>query len=101
MISPPPSDVSVLVNVFDEGAAGGDQSLSQAYSVLSKTLASLGGGNIIIKSHNAYAINPEKFGCDYYDYLKGDVNAINAYQGAYMANYATWSDLTGPRKFRS
>ena len=91
----------LLVNVFDDGAAGIDQSLSQAYSVFSKTLASLGGGNIIIKSHNAYAINPEKFGCDYYDYLKGDVNAINAYQGAYMANYATWSDLTGPRKFRS
>lgn len=91
----------LLVNVFEDGAAGGDQSLSQAYSVLSKTLSSLGGGDIIIKSHNAYAINPEKFGCDYYDYLKGDVKAINAYQGAYMANYATWSDLTGPQKFRS
>ncbi|MBR1747807.1 MAG: response regulator [Clostridia bacterium] len=91
----------LLVNVFDDGAASGDQSLSQAYSVLSKTLSSLGGGDIIIKSHNAYAINPQKFGCDYYDYLKGDVRAINAYQGVYMANYATWSDLTGPRKFRS
>lgn len=90
----------LLTNVFDD-AAGGDQSLSQAYSVLSKTLTSLGGGDIMIKSHNAYAINPDKFGCDYYDYLRGDVKAINAYQGAYMANYATWSDLTGPRKFRS
>ena len=91
----------LLVNLFDDGGAGGDQSLSQAFSVLSKTLASLGGGDVIIKSHNAYAINPEKIGCDYYDYLRGDVKAINAYQGAYMANYATWSDLTGPRKFRS
>ena len=91
----------LLVNVFDDGSTGGDQSLSQAYSVLSKTLSSLGGGDIMIKSHNAYAVNPDKFGCDYYDYLNGDVKAINAYQGAYMANYATWSDLTGPRKFRS
>ena len=91
----------LLVNVFNDGVSGGDQSLSQAFSVLSKTLASLGGSDIIIKSHNAYAINPEKFGCDYYDYLNGDPKAINAYQGAYMANYATWSDLTGPQKFRA
>lgn len=91
----------ILVNVFDDGSTGGDQSLSQAFSVLSKTLTSLGGGDIIIKSHNAYAINPEKFGCDYYDYLNGDVKAINAYQGVYMANYAVWSDLTGPKKLRS
>ena len=90
----------LLVNVFDDGAMGGDQSLSQAFSVLSKTLASIGGGDIIIKSHNAYAINPEKFGCDYYDYLNGDVKSINAYQGSYMANYATWSDMTGPKKYR-
>ena len=90
----------ILVNVFDESASGGDQSLSQAYSVLVKTLTSLGGRDLIIKSHNAYAVDPEKFGCDYYEYLKGDVNAINAYQGAYMANYSTWSDLTGPKNNR-
>ena len=90
----------ILVNVFDESAAGGDQSLSQSYAVLVKTLTSLGGRDIIIKSHNAYAVDPEKIGCDYYEYLKGDVNAINAYQGAYMANYSTWSDLTGPKNNR-
>lgn len=91
----------LLVNVFDEGASGGDQSLSQAFSTLVKTLTALGGRDIIIKSHNAYAVDPEKFGCDYYDYLKGDVNALNAYQGVYMANYSMWSDLTGPKKYRS
>ena len=89
----------LLVNVFDDSASG-DQSLSQAFSVLSKTLTSLGGGSILLKAHNSYAIDPDKIGCDYYDYLKGDIKAINAYQGAYMANYATWSDLTGPKKYR-
>ena len=91
----------ILVNLFDDSGLSGDQYLSQAFSVLSKTLTSLGGGDIIMKSHNAYAVNPEKFGCDYYDYLNGDIKAINAYQGAYMTNYATWSDLTGPKKYRS
>ena len=69
--------------------------------MLVKTLKELGGGDILVKSHNAYAVNPEKFGCDYYDYIKGDVKAINAYQGAYMANYSDWSDFTGPKKYRS
>ena len=67
---------------------------------MSKTLASLGGGSILLKAHNSYAIDPDMIGCDYYDYLKGDIKAINAYQGAYMTNYATWSDLTGPKKYR-
>jgi two-component SAPR family response regulator len=90
----------ILANVFEENGASGDQYLSQAFSVLVKTLGALGGSDIIIKSHNAYAVDPEKIGCDYYDYLDGDIKAINAYQGVYMANYATWSDFTGPKKYR-
>jgi len=92
----------LLVNLFEEGGFGSDSTyLSQAFSVLMKTLKEIGGADIIVKSHNAYAVNTEKFDCDYYDYLKGDVKAINAYQGAYMTNYSTWSDLTGPQKYRS
>ena len=90
----------LLVNVFDDGALSGDQSLSQAFSTLVKTLTALGGRDLILKSHNAYAVDPTKFGCDYYDYLKGDIKAINEYQGVYMANYSAWSDLTGPKKYR-
>lgn len=92
----------LLVNLFDdESVVSDNQYLSQVFSVLVKTLRSIGGADIIVKSHNAYSVNTEKFGCDYYDYLNGDVKALNAYQGVYMANYATWSDMTGPKKFRN
>jgi len=92
----------LLINIFEDSGEGRDsQYLSQVWAALVKTLKDLGGGDILVKSHNAYAVNPEKFGCDYYDYIKGDIKAINAYQGVYMANYSDWSDFTGPKKYRS
>jgi two-component SAPR family response regulator len=92
----------LLVNLFEESGTGSDsQYLSQVFSVLMKTLKEIGGADIIVKSHNSYSVNPEKFGCDYYDYINGDVKAINAYQGVYMANYSDWSDFTGPKKYRT
>ena len=92
----------LLESLFAEGGFGSDsQYLSQVFSVLIKTLNAIGGGDIIVKTHNSYAVNVEKFACDYYDYLNGDIKAINAYQGAYMSNYSTWSDFTGPKKYRS
>ena len=91
----------LLVNLFEEGGFDSDsQYLSQVFSVLTKTLKEIGGGDIIVKSHNAYSVNIEKFRCDYYEYLKGDIDAINAYQGEYMSNYSAWSDFTGPKKYR-
>ncbi|MBQ9276516.1 MAG: response regulator [Clostridia bacterium] len=92
----------ILIHLFEDSGEGRDsQYLSQVWAALVKTLKDLGGGDILVKSHNAYAVNPEKFGCDYYDYIKGDIKAINAYQGVYMANYSDWSDFTGPKKYRS
>ncbi len=91
----------LVSNLFESGGISNDnQYLSQAFSALVKTLKQIGGADIIIKTHNAYSVNPEKFGCDYYDYINGDLKAINAYQGVYMANYSDWSDFTGPKKNR-
>lgn len=91
----------LLANLFERSGIGNDsQYLSQAFAALMKTLRSIGGADIIVKAHNAYSVNPEKFGCDYYDYINGDVKAINAYQGVYMANYSDWSDFTGPKNNR-
>ncbi len=91
----------LLVNLFEDSGAGRDsQYLSQVWAVLVRTLKEYGGENILVKSHNSYAVDPGQFGCDYYDYIKGDVKAINAYQGVYMANYSDWSDFTGPKTYR-
>ncbi len=49
--------------------------------------------NIIFKKRGYYYINSKIFSCDYYDYEKGDIKAINSYHGEYMTNY-TWAEFT-------
>lgn len=52
-----------------------------------------GAEQIVISKRNYYAICPSEFECDYYNYLKWDVQAINSFQGEYMSNYS-WAEFT-------
>ena len=89
----------LLVNLFeDDSDKKANQYLSQAFFALMKTLKAIDSEGMIVKNRDSYAVDTTQFGCDYYDYLDGDVRAINAYQGKYMANYSNWSDFTGPKK---
>ena len=47
---------------------------------------------ILLKSRNSYAVIPERFDCDYYRFLQGDPEAINAFQNDYMAAYS-WAEI--------
>jgi two-component SAPR family response regulator len=49
--------------------------------------------NIIIKKYNQIAVDKEKIQCDYYEFLKMNVSAVNAYNGEYMTNYG-WAEMT-------
>lgn len=49
--------------------------------------------DIVMKSRNSIAIDPSKIDCDYYRFLKMDIEAINSYCGEYMTNYS-WAELT-------
>ena len=49
--------------------------------------------DIIVKKYNNISIDKSKVSCDYYSFLEGDINAINAYTGEYMANYS-WGEFT-------
>lgn len=60
---------------------------------LMKALNDAGIGDIIIKGWNCIAVDTTKLDCDYYNFIKGDINAINAYQGEYMSNYS-WAEIT-------
>lgn len=60
---------------------------------LNKTLEKFGAQNIVIKNWNSIAVDTSKFYCDYYEFLKGDKNAINKFCGEYMANYS-WGEFT-------
>ena len=89
----------LIVNLFESDSdKKADQYLSQAFFALMKTLKEIRAESMIIKNRDSYAVDTAMFGCDYYDYLDGDVRAINSYHGAYMTNYSSWSDFTGPKR---
>ncbi len=60
---------------------------------LKRTLKQAGVENILQKSRNSLSVNPENFDCDYYRFMKGDVEAINQYHGDYLACYS-WAEFT-------
>ncbi|MDL2272109.1 response regulator [Desulfovibrio sp. OttesenSCG-928-I05] len=62
-------------------------------SQMLKTLREAGIKDLVIKHWNSISVDTEKFSCDYYEFLQGDVNALNAYTGEYMENYS-WAEMT-------
>ncbi len=56
-------------------------------------LSSYGVEEILVSGWNSLAVDKTKIFCDYYEFLDGDVNAINSYLGEYMKNYS-WSEET-------
>lgn len=60
---------------------------------LVKTLDDLGEKDIIFKSRNAIAVDTSKFTCDAYDFINGDIMAINSYNGEYMYQYS-WAEFS-------
>ena len=68
----------------------------QTQTVISQLMAILrdaGIEEIICKSWNSIAVDTSKIHCDYYDFLHGDVSALNAYTGEYMSDYS-WAEFT-------
>ena len=60
---------------------------------LRKTLADIGLERLLLHRRNQLAILPELVDCDYYRMLDGDMEAVNAFRGEYMAQYS-WAELT-------
>lgn len=74
-----------------------DRSLrNQTQTVISQMMRNLKAAGIedcVIKKWNYLAVDPDRLDCDYYNFLAGDVKAINSYTGEYMSNYS-WSEFT-------
>lgn len=49
--------------------------------------------NAIVKKKGMICIVPKEVDCDYYKWIDGDVQAINAYSGEYMSQYS-WAETT-------
>ena len=55
-------------------------------------LKKVNADEILSKGRNSYAVVPEKFDCDYYRFLEGDVGAIKAFENDYMQSYS-WAEV--------
>ncbi|MEF9920252.1 MAG: response regulator [Erysipelotrichaceae bacterium] len=60
---------------------------------LMKSLTEVKVEYIISKKRGAMAIDATKIACDYYNWLQGDIQGINAYRGEYMTQFS-WSEFT-------
>lgn len=62
---------------------------------LTKTLKAVDAEELIVRKRNHIAINTSACSCDYYEFLEGNVEAINSFMGEFMSNY-TWAEfITG------
>ena len=66
--------------------------LRNLISDLNGTLKSFGCEDAIIKRRGMIAIDTGKISCDYYRWLAGDIDAINAYEGSFMKPYS-WAEF--------
>lgn len=62
-------------------------------SDLRAILKTIGMEDLLIRSSGILAIRAEQIDCDYYQMLRGDSDALNAYHGEYMTQYS-WAEMT-------
>ena len=76
---------------------GGEQNYSNFFYQVRKdlrdTLKEYGCDDILISRRGSMGIYTEKVDCDYYEWLKGTPEGINAYHGQYMRQY-DWAEMT-------
>lgn len=62
-------------------------------SDLRQTLKQIGKEDLLIRRSGRVAILADQLDCDYYRMLKGDMDALNSYEGEYMLQYS-WAEMT-------
>lgn len=62
-------------------------------SDLKQALREAEAEDILIKTRNSIAVDPQKIDCDYYRFLNGDVQAINSYHGDFLPGYE-WAEFS-------
>lgn len=85
-----------LVNALWEDGVASVSRRAQVRNLISDlrtTFDALGVGDAIVRGRDALAILPDAVDCDYFRFLKGDLEAVNSYKGEYMNQY-WWSEMT-------
>jgi len=65
---------------------------------LKDTLKAVGLEKLVVFGWGKLSLQTDLISCDYYDWLDGKVEGINAYQGEYMSQYS-WAEYTNGRLF--
>ena len=60
---------------------------------LKETFSKLGVNNLIIRRRGSIGVDSSCLDCDYYRFLRGDIQAVNAFHGEYMKQYS-WAEST-------
>ena len=68
--------------------------LSKDIESLQTVLARYDISDLLIVGYNAFAVRLSRFACDAYDYLRGDPDALDAFDGTYMQPYEWGEDST-------
>lgn len=91
------SNSEVIINLWED-----DDDHSAYYRSLMKdiqdTFKELGVEEIFNRERAGASILKDKIRCDYFDYLDGTPEGINAYKGEYMLQYS-WAESTGAQLY--
>lgn len=72
----------------EPGSASRRSQIRVFISDLQTTLTRLGLEKALIRRPGAIGVNREFVNCDYYDYLRGDPEAVRQFRGEYMSQYS-------------
>lgn len=87
------SNICAVLFEDSSGTKGNKKHVQNLIASLKRGLENAGAEDILIKKWNYLALDTEKVDCDYYRFLKGDIDAVNTFHGEYMSNYS-WAELT-------
>lgn len=87
------ADICSALFEDESGSKTSKKYVQNLISSLKQGLEAVGAGDILIKKWNYLALDTQKVDCDYYRFLEGDIDAINAFHGEYMSNYS-WAEFT-------
>ena len=85
----------------ESDAAAYKTRLSSLVYDLRNTLSTIGFEDVILRKRDQIGLQTSRIDCDYYRFLAGDTQAINAFRGEYMSQYS-WAEATiGKLMFRN
>lgn len=64
-------------------------------SSMTKSLREVGAETVLRKSYNEISLDIRKIDCDYYRFRRGEIAAVNQYQGEFMSQYSWAEFITG------